>query len=357
MTLSGSYALSSRLRVAALVPYRRIVSPKKDLTSGDRYFRHFSGVGDLIVAGTYLPFTSMGRGMNLALTAGARLPTGDANPDHDWGYGISRDPVLQTGYGTVDPVWGVSGGAWHGRLSTTATVAGRVSGGENVYGYRYSNEVQSQLGLRYRFSDRVSAGLSSAYLKSWHDVDQQVMVGNTGGEWLYGIPEVTFSAAGVQLDVSMQFPLYYFINGGQLMSQSILTTGLRFDVTQPAMNFFSVNRAELSPLAQSGTALTKLLPADLSNLGGSGEWRLIEFMSRQCHACREFEPKLRNFASRHGSLFVAQIDIFDYSAESLKPYAIESTPTMILFGPDGQPVARVEGTDLAKIEAALATNP
>jgi hypothetical protein len=199
----ASYAISPRVRLHGTVPLRSILAPKTDLNSGDRYLRDFSGVGDILASATLLLHASPAPDQTIiAFTGGLRLPTGDSNPNHDWGYGNSRDPVLQPGYGTVDPLIGLSAARKLGRLGVNASAVTRLSGGTNVHGYRYADEYQGTVGLTGSVSSWLDAALSGAVITSNHDFDNGSMVQNTGGLWGYLIPQLTIKSPGVQLQVS-----------------------------------------------------------------------------------------------------------------------------------------------------------
>lgn len=353
MNLRAAYALAPRFRLHALLPYRSILAPKTDVASGDRYLREFSGVGDVLLSGTWLPFVSDNDDRTIVgLTFGLRLPTGSSDPDHEWGYGNSRDPVLQPGYGTVDPLFGLSWTRAYGRFGANASAVTRLSGGTNVHGYRYADEYQGTFGASYSFSSWVDGGLSGAVLTAAHDFDNGTMVQNTGGLWGYLIPQLTLRSTGVRFEPSVQIPVYSFVNGGQLVSDAIYSVGMSFDLgrNSPPMasseHGFGLSRFARPTNVRFATACGT---CGLSNLVEHDRLTLIEVMSEQCGACRDFEPALLRFADDHPQVEIKQVDLFSLSTQQAAELGIEQTPTLLLYGQDGGLIHKVTGTDLREI--------
>lgn len=357
MNLRTTYALSEKVRLHGMLPLRGILAPKTDVNSGDRYLREFSGVGDVLVSATYLAYSSRSSAQTVvAVTSGLRLPTGDSNPDHDWGYGNSRDPVLQPGYGTVDPLFGLSMSRKLGKYGVSLSAVTRLSGGTNVHGYRYADEYQGTLGVTRDLAAWIDAGLSGAVLTSAHDFDNGVMVQNTGGLWGYLIPQMTLKSKGVKLEPSVMIPVYSFVNGGQLVSDAIYTLSLSL----------VVGRRSLAGSRTEGVnAMSKVMrPSNLqygSSCGHCGlsgivhplNMTLIEIMSDACGACQDFEPSLARFAVAHPDIAIRQVDYFSLTQIQIAELEIAETPTLLLYAPDGSLIEQVNGTDLKRIESHL----
>ena len=138
---------------------------------------------------------------------GLRLPTGSANPNHRWRAAngttiLSRDPVLQPGYGTLDPILGLQ---WakalpKGRSLYLGTLY-RQTSGRNDYGYRFGNEFQATLGASLPLGRRIVFSPQLFAQVSAHDYDFQPLPGkhpgqvaNTGGRWLYFMPNLRVGA-------------------------------------------------------------------------------------------------------------------------------------------------------------------
>jgi len=353
VNLRAAYALAPRFRLHALLPYRSILAPKTDVASGSRYLREFTGVGDVLLSGTWLPYVSDQSDQTIVgLTFGLRLPTGSSDPDHDWGFGNSRDPVLQPGYGTVDPLFGISWTRTFGRIGTNASAVTRLSGGTNVHGYRYAEEYQGTFGASYSFSSWVDGGLSGAVMTAAHDFDNGAMVQNTGGLWGYLIPQLTLRSAGVRFEPSVQIPVYSFVNGGQLVSDAIYSVGMSFDVGRNAQRLTGSAQG-LGHFGTTRPANVRLASAcgtcGLTNLIENDRLTLIEVMSEQCGACRDFEPALVRFANDHPQVAIRQVDFFSLSAKQIAELGVEQTPTLLLYGQDGTLKHKVTGTDIQEI--------
>jgi thiol-disulfide isomerase/thioredoxin len=236
------------------------------------------------------------------------------------------------------------------------SAVGRLSGGTNVYGYRYAEEYQGTAGMETSLASWLDAGLSGAVLTSAHDFDNGKIVANTGGLWGYLIPTANFKSAGFRVESSVQIPVYSFVNGGQLISDAIFSIGLRTNLTRTAHTLAGM-RGTGSMHVTSGPqnfARAAACPdCGLKHALNPGGLTLVEFMSDECGVCQSFEPAIREFAREHPDLAVRQVDLFSLTQDQLFQYSVQETPTMVLFDADGTPRVRVVGTDLVTIESEL----
>ena len=200
MTLD--YQVNRRLSVQAIAPIRMVEAPK-DFHPGDRRLRSFKGLSDIIALATVkLNLPKSARSPQFSFIGGLRLPTGNAEPDHEFSGESSRDPVLQAGHGTFDPIGGFRYVQSFPKFTISADALGRVTGGENEYGYRYANEVQAGVsiskavptpGFLKKAVDVLAVGARVHGVLSGHDEDRGVRVSNTGGQWLYVIPSISLT--------------------------------------------------------------------------------------------------------------------------------------------------------------------
>ena len=103
------------------------------------------------------------------------------------------------------------------------------------------------------------------------------------------------------------------------------------------------SNADIAPPAEEGDVVTLVkggeevdLPANLV----AGKFTIYDFYADWCPPCRALDVELRGMASRHENLAVRRIDIIDWTTPVVKQHGFESLPFIILFGPDGQEIAR-----------------
>jgi thiol-disulfide isomerase/thioredoxin len=362
--LNLNYQVSRRLALTALLPVR-LVSAPKDIRPGERVTRTFKGLGDLLLLGNYqlnLPETPARPAF--AVQFGLRLPTGKAQPDHTWAGSLSRDPVLQTGYGTVDPLLGVSCYQQWGRTGLSANVLARLSGGENRYGLKFSNEVQGGAGLARSFKAprKFAAFLSGTQLglrvygvKSGHDYDQGKMVYNTGGQWLYLLPSFNLEAkSGVTYFFQFQLPVYQNVNGGQLVAPYGFTTGISFTPFRRKTN--RETSAQLVPVdapAREPAIISQGERVELQDHLVAGRVTVFEFYADWCAVCRRLDPALKQLAFTRQDLVLKRINIGDGETAVSKQYDIMATPTFHIYGTDGKLIKAFVTDDLQKLEDVI----
>ena len=119
------------------------------------------------------------------LGLGLKLPTGDSRPDWDWGFGISHDPVLQPGTGSLDQIFSIDYLQNLGNIRLFGSTLYRLSGGENIHNYKFGNEFQYTLGTAYQLFKNVQISSQINGIYTGHDYDKSVNVTNTGGKWIY----------------------------------------------------------------------------------------------------------------------------------------------------------------------------
>jgi hypothetical protein len=237
--MTARYAVTPRLTLMLTVPHREIRSPKDVGGSADKHIdRHFSGLGDsLLLTRSQLNAPAPEEGPTYYALAGVRLPTGGANPNHTWTARdgsriLSRDPVLQPGFGSVDPIVGFQvARSLPGDRNVFLGLLYRHTGGTNDYGYRYGNEFQVTTGAALPLRRGITFTPQLFAQFSGHDRDFRPLPGkpsgivsNTGGTWLYFMPNLRYGA----VELSLQVPIYRKTNGNILNPKLIL--GLRTNV-------------------------------------------------------------------------------------------------------------------------------
>lgn len=351
VSVTGRYPVSPRLSLLLSVPYRTIRSPKDVGGSAAKHIdRHFEGLGDSILLGRYqVNGGAGGSSAPLHVLAGLRLPTGPANPNHTWRAAdgtmiLSRDPVLQPGFGTFDPIVGLQ---WskplsNGRNLYLSTLY-RQTGGRNSYGYRYGNEFQATLGASLPVGRDVTFSPQLFAQFSAHDFDFRPLPGkhagqvsNTGGQWLYFMPNVRVGS----LEFDIQIPIYRKTNGNILNPKVILGVRTTTDVSlsRAAREKRLLREAGIAPRHGDFRVVSRGEVVDLAACAAPGKITLLEFASRHCGTCRSLTPTLEALLQRRPDLALRQIDVTDPTAPALTEYGVEATPSFLVIGRDGERV-------------------
>jgi len=366
--LEIGYGLSNRLRLHAWVPYRQITSPKTHDPGGPqekRITRHFSGLGDIVAMGSYQVLQPQAqRQPSLILGIGLRMPTGSSQPDHDWGTGIWRDPVLQTGFGSLDPILGVASSVSLGRWHAYTSGAARWTTERNIHGYRFGDEYQATLGGGLTLSEWMDVSLSATAITAGHDDDATSggKVGNTGGQWFYLTPGITLHSGAVNAEISLQLPIHEDVNTtsaayGQLVSDYVFRISLSCGFS---------TRGSTLPIRKSGESGRFSHPADADietiSIGESvelaehlatGKYTVFEFYGDRCLSCQAVEPELRAILRSRDDVALRKVNIGLGDTPVMSQYQITETPTFILFDRSGQQVLRYAGTEVQEIMRLL----
>lgn len=355
--LKLGYAFTDRVGLNVWIPYRQVTAPKTDISKDNpsekvRFTRHFEGLGDLILLGRVQALQpNAGRGFGLSLGLGMRLPTGDSRPDHDWASGLSRDPVLQVGSGTLDPIVAAIGSYRVGRTQAYANVIARFTGGENIHDYKYANEYQTGIGATRSVSQLFDLSLSVNSIFTSHDYDKGNQVSNTGGEWVFLAPGITLHSGDVNMNLSLQIPVYQRVNNSQLVSDYVMSVGLScgFGTQKSESRRPKAAQASSPHVNRTEPDIQTISIGDRVSLEDNiarGKVTLFEFYSDRCRACARFEPELRTFAQTHPGVAVRKVNIGDGESEVVKQYQITGTPTLYLFDSDGKLLLRHVGADI-----------
>lgn len=359
--LALGYSLSDRLTLNLWVPYRQIISPKTDAPKDDptnkvRFVRRFSDIGDAIVMGRYLiTEPAQNHGLWIFTGLGMRLPTGSAQPEYDWGTGISRDPVLQPGSGTLDPILAGSIGYDFDKIGVFANSVFRHTGGENIYEYRFGDELQAGLGVAHGLSSGLEGNLAANAIFTGHDKDKGQEVANTGGSWLYLTPTLTIHGGQLRAAVSLQLPLYQRVNQSQLVSDYVFNISLSCALsTRPNEPTLSQS-IPIKSVDEGGDIHTISLgePVELTAHLSPDKYTVFEFYSDRCLACIGVEPDIRRLVSERPDVAIRKINLGMPPSAVAGQYGIEVTPTFIVFDPSGKELLRCAGTDISNLRSKL----
>ncbi len=341
------------------IPYRQITAPKTDDPGGPeemRFTRRFSGLGDVIAMAFFrVKEADTPHAVSFTTGLGVRLPTGASQPDHDWGTGISRDPVLQTGAGTLDPILSAIASIPFGRNTLFGNTVARFSTSENIHQYKFSHEFQAGLGLARPLNEWMSFSIAANGIFTGYDYDQGSRVDNTGGKWIYLTPGFTLRSELISTTISMQIPVHQNVNESQLVSDYVFTLGFSCGLDTRRKSE-GRDTAIAIPSAHTALDIKTISLGEEVELGGhlaDGKYTLFEFYGDLCHTCAQLEPELRTFVAENTDVALRKINIGMGGTPVMAQHQIEETPTLILLNKEGQQILRFAGTDLNRVRRAM----
>ncbi len=226
-----NYGLSEKLFIEGLLPWRKVVNNK--FTYETRQFiRTTFGFGDAILMGKYR-FTIFDEWLQGTIGAGVKLATGMLEEPAPDGARISDN--LQIGSGTVDPVFSLylAHFSLNRKWLFSGNIITRISSGDNIYGYKYGNEMQTSFGINYDYSDKILLQSSFEFIYTMRDTDQYGfrVKRERGGKWLYWTPGMGIRLSDMLLmDIQYPITVYQFVNESQLVSDGFLRINLIYTI-------------------------------------------------------------------------------------------------------------------------------
>ena len=193
---------------------------------GGKYFRESYGLGDVILQ-TRVQKTLF-KSTPLILGLGVKLSNGKINMTDQFGERISDN--LQVGTGTVDPILSLYTSKSIQHYILSGGIFARITNGENIYGYRYGNEIQTLINLDYIESPLIYGGIQFSHLFSTRDYYEYGKVARDRGGTNYFATGKIGAKVTDQLDFEMtlQIPVYQMLNESQLVSPLIIQFGSLF---------------------------------------------------------------------------------------------------------------------------------
>ncbi len=246
--LNGSYAISNRFSVEGLftwVNQRRIITSTFD---GSKNLEASSGISDAILLAKYNFPNLISKNSDLTLGLGTKIPLGSSTEVNANGILLIND--LQPGSNAWDIIYWLSTGKrfnFRPSLNVSTRFVYRSTGTNNEYlgnsSYKFGNEIQAFLSFSDQFTfvkTLLSPSISFKYRNSVKDQIEGRELDNTGGNWIFIIPnfdvnitpKITFSARA-------ELPIYSNVDGTQLTPTYRLTSGFLFKITpkQNPLNF------------------------------------------------------------------------------------------------------------------------
>ena len=220
--LSVEHAFSKSWGVSATLPVvnRSHGHIHNDLPDSEFETWNFSEIGDARVQGWYRPEQS-----NSGFLFGAKLPTGDSDITNDDGEVAER--TLQPGTGTTDALLG----AFYripvpGSSSTFFVQASWQHALNDHNDFEPGDQVIVDGGYRYDVSPKVALMAQLNALTRDNDSGSEAEPDDSGGDYLFFSPGVSYTVGAMQVYGFFQLPLYQNVNGVQLTADSAVVVGI-----------------------------------------------------------------------------------------------------------------------------------
>ena len=243
LTLITNYGITDNLSVTAFFPFRYILNEKvlfrgqnPNQYSGGKYFRESYGLGDVILQTRYHKSFFSGN-LPMIFGIGLKLSNGKINATDVYGERISDN--LQVGTGSIDPVFSFYFNKHFGNLLFSAGTFSRISGSENIYGYRYGNELHSLINIDYLENYIFYGGLQFSHLLTTRDYyEYGKITRDRGGQSFYSAGKLGIKLTEqFDLEMTVQIPLLHSMNESQLISPILFQFGSLYRFIQWGRSF------------------------------------------------------------------------------------------------------------------------
>lgn len=240
----SAYTITERITVEAIIS-----GVRQNRTISQNGFEDVSettGLGDAVFIGhyTYLQKSSL----ELAFGTGFKAPTGPSDLKNDRGITLNAD--LQPGSGAWDAIF-------HHRISKSLPSRPSLSI-TNLITYRLTGVNPDYLGSQeYEFGDEFSVilgasekaailknlwgyGLNFRYRHAAQDKNDNEFMPNTGGQWLFLAPAVSWYAGNnTAINLNAEIPLYSQVDGTQLTPTYRINAGIYFSISTVKEELFN----------------------------------------------------------------------------------------------------------------------
>ena len=238
---NAGYSITDNLSAEGLFTW---VNQRRKISQfGNENFDQNSGIGDAIILLKYNFKNAIGKNSALGLGLGTKIPLGSSTEKNSEGIAYSAD--LQPGSNAWDIVYWFSASKnfnFRPTLTISTRLIYRDTGTNDSYfgdsSYKFGEEFQSFLS----FSDQIplfktlaSPSISFRHRTARQDKINGFDLDNTGGDWLFIIPNIAINITPTVLfSARAEFPIYSRVDGTQLTPTYRLTSGLLFKISRKA---------------------------------------------------------------------------------------------------------------------------
>ncbi len=234
--LNYGYSFTDRFSVETLFTW---VNQTRTISQfGNENFTETTGIGDAVFLLKYAIPQILGEQSVLSFGAGVKAPLGKSDLKSDEGIQLTAD--LQPGSGAWDMLGWLSISkpvSFRPSAMLSGSVTYRETGVNSSYlnntaTYEFGNVLQANVGYTDQFlifNTIINPGLVFKYRKSFDDKIDNSKIPNTGGEWVFVRPEVTFLLSPkLSFNTKVELPLYSNVVGTQLTPTVRFTAGVQY---------------------------------------------------------------------------------------------------------------------------------
>ncbi len=227
------YSIRDYLAVDALFTY--VFQSRRIQFQESTSIAETNGLGDALVMVKLVLSGVFGKPIDLQIGAGPKVPLGKSNLTDD--RGITYNADMQPGSGSWDILsWAY--GSWKPKFRPagifTARIVARLNGINKEYlgsgSYQFGHSTQAYLGYLDQFllgKVLISPSLQVKYRHVLEDRISGVELLNTGGQWLYLVPGLSWHIRPkLILNLAPEIPIYSRVNGIQLSTTFRFQAGI-----------------------------------------------------------------------------------------------------------------------------------
>ena len=226
------YAITDKISLESLLTW---VNQRRKISQfGNDNLDQTSGIGDAIVLLKYNFSRILGSNSNLNLGAGTKVPLGSSTQTNESGILLNAD--LQPGSNAWDIILFsliTKSFDFYPSMSFYSRIFYRSTGTNNSYqddlSYKFGNEFQLFFGVSNQFlalETTVNPGLSLKYRNAQKDSIDGFDLANTGGNWIFIIPDLLIDInPSISFVSRAELPIYSKVEGTQLTPSYRLTFG------------------------------------------------------------------------------------------------------------------------------------
>lgn len=227
------YAFTDQLSIEGLFSW---VNQTRTISQfGNENFTETMGLGDAVFLLKYVMPNILGSATLLSIGAGAKAPFGES--DETTAQGIQLTADLQPGSGAWDGIGWLSfskGVNFRPSATISSSATYRFTGVNNSYLGSSSYEFGDALQINLGYTDQllvagtiVNPGLVFKYRKAFDDKIDDIVLPNTGGQWVFVRPEVSVQISPeISINTRFEIPIHSNVVGTQLTPTSRLTAGV-----------------------------------------------------------------------------------------------------------------------------------
>ncbi|MDN5216608.1 hypothetical protein QQ020_31350 [Fulvivirgaceae bacterium BMA12] len=242
-----SYGITNRLSVDGFLSHvtqERLITPA-GLPSN---LVRTNGIGDAVILAKYKLTNPEKPSTQLVGGLGVKLPTGASDLANN---NITLNADLQPGSGAWDGIlWAnfIQNIKFRRSMNFISTITFRITGENDDYFGTQVYELGDELQIRAGVSDRVTIGdlildpsLSFRYRHAAQDINDGNDLPNTGGEWIFIIPAVSYNIGpDFSVNATAELPLFARVDGTQLSPSFRLNFGLFYKLNTGGKKNFDI---------------------------------------------------------------------------------------------------------------------